>query len=274
MENGYNEAQRQGVMHEMKDTGKLDHTVVFMQSLLEPSAYVGMGKGTELTTAPFRMDKGFHQGAVNSGWLFSLCFNKPFQRCNRGLADHGGGMMAIVDDNYLSGPPVQAFEAMKGLEVDLQEVGLKLNAEKSKCYITDAHRDAAWERMRGDIPNGVLKTPGGEVVLTNGEPLHGMTVCNVPIGSRAFVEGYLDQRLEKILKGYAKLGELLDPGRWPNPDIPTRQMLWLLTVSCLQFMGDYWIRHVRPDLTERFAKGIDEGIETIFQQCVGMNTAT
>ena len=39
-------------------------------------------------------------------------------------------------------------------------------------------------------------------------------------------------------------------------------------------MGDYWIRHVRPDLTERFSQGIDEGIETILQQCVGMNTAT
>ena len=82
------------------------------------------------------------------------------------------------------------------------------------------------------------------------EPIYGMTVCNVPAGSREFIKGYLEQRMKKKTKGYAKLGELLDPGRWPNPDIPARQMLWILTVTCLQFMGDYWIRHVRPDLTE------------------------
>ena len=80
------------------------------------------------------------------------------------------------------------------------------------------------------------------------------------------------QRMQKILKGYTKLGDLLDPGRWPNPDIPTRQMLWILTVTCLQFMGDYWIRHVRPDLTEKFAQGIDKGISAIFQRCIGVNT--
>ena len=77
--------------------------------------------------------------------------------------------------------------------------------------------------------------------------------------------------MQKILKGYTKLGELLDPGRWSNSDIPTRQMLWIPTVTCLQFMGDYWIRHVRLDLTEKFSRGTDEGISAIFQKCTGVN---
>ena len=37
-------------------------------------------------------------------------------------------------------------------------------------------------------------------------------------------------------------------------------------------MGDYWIRHVRLNLTEKFARGIDKGVSAIFQQCVGVNT--
>ena len=37
-------------------------------------------------------------------------------------------------------------------------------------------------------------------------------------------------------------------------------------------MGDYWIQHVLPDLTEKFAKGIDKGISAIFQRCIGFNT--
>ncbi len=27
-----------------------------------------------------------------------------------------------------------------------------------------------------------------------------------------------------------------------------QQMLWILTLTCLQFTGDYWIRHVHPDI--------------------------
>ena len=118
------------------------------------------------------------------------------------------------------------------------------------------------------------KTPGGEVVLKDGEPMHGMTVCNVPIGSKDFFEGHLDQRMVATQRGCDKIRNLLDPGRWPNPDIPTRQMLWTLTVTCLQFMGDYWIRHVRPDMTERFSQGIDAGVKAIFQQCVVLNVNT
>ena len=117
-------------------------------------------------------------------------------------------------------------------------------------------------------------TPVGEVVSKDGEPMHGMTVCNVPIGSKDFVEGHLDQRMVATQRGCNKTRNLLDPGRWPNPDIPTRQMLWTLTVICLQFMGDYWIRHVRPDMTERFAQGIDVGVKAIFQQCVGVKVNT
>ena len=108
--------------------------------------------------------------------------------------------------------------------------------------------------------------------MSDSEPLHGMTVCNVPVGSKGFVEGYLDQRQAKIQRGFTTISNLLDPGRWPNPDIPTRQMLRTLTVTCIQFMGNYCIRHVRPDLTGRFAAAIDTGVQRNFQQCVGADT--
>jgi len=83
-------------------------------------------------------------------------------------------------------------------------------------------------------------------------------VCNVPVGHRGYVREYLRQKKGTILKGYNNISGLMDPGRWPNPEIPSRQMLWILLTTCLQFMGDYWLRHVRPDYTEEFAAGIDE----------------
>ena len=51
-------------------------------------------------------------------------------------------------------------------------------------------------------------------------------------------------------------------------------MLWVLTVVCFQFMGDYWLRHVRPDLTLDFAEAIDAGVVTLFQICTGMAIST
>ena len=187
------------------------------------------------------MEEGVQQGAVESGWLLLLGINPAFQRCNRFLAEHGGTLTAIIDDNYISDPPAQAFEANRRLTEDLKEVGLDLQPAKSKCHLDAIHRDDKCDQMKGNISNEVLKTEAGEVVMVDGSPLYGMPVCNVPAGSQEFVEEYLEQRMQKILKGYTTLGDLLGPGRWPNPDIPTRQILWILAVTYLQFMGDYWI---------------------------------
>ena len=73
-------------------------------------------------------------------------------------------MAAIIDNNYINGPPVQAFEANITLAEDLKEVGLKFRPVKSKCYIDSPHQGEAWDRMRGKIHNGVLKTVSGEAI--------------------------------------------------------------------------------------------------------------
>jgi hypothetical protein len=189
IKNGYNKVKKESVMKEMKGCGKLDNIVAFMQILLEPSAYIGMGKETNLVTAPFKMEEGVQQGAVESGWLFSFGANPACQWCNRLLVKHGGAITAIVNDNYINRPPAQAFEANRIIAEDLNEVGLELEPVKSKCHLDAAHRDNEWDRMRDGIPNGVPKTAADEVVMVNGSPVYGMTVCNVPARSQEFVEG-------------------------------------------------------------------------------------
>jgi len=116
----------------------------------------------------------------------------------------------------------------------------------------------------------MLKDSAGAAVPgDDGQPLYGITGCNVPVGSRRFVERYLEQKKTKIVKGLDKAVSLLDPCRWPHPEIPTRQMIWVLTLVCFQNMGDYWLRHILPDYTEQFARDIDDGIRSLFQTCVG-----
>ena len=79
---------------------------------------------------------------------------------------------------------------------------------------------------------------------------------------------------DKITSNFESVKEILNPGRWPHPEIPLRQMLWILTVVCLQFMGDYWLRHVSPDYTEEFSQKTDEGIHQLVETTIGMNTAS
>ena len=42
----------------------------------------------------------------------------------------------------------------------------------------------------------------------------------------------------------------------------------------MQFMGDYWLRHVRPDFTEDFAVSIDEGVVELVDSSIGVSTAS
>ena len=44
--------------------------------------------------------------------------------------NHGGAIIAIIDDSYINEPPVQAFEANRMLAEDLKKVGLELQPVK------------------------------------------------------------------------------------------------------------------------------------------------
>ncbi len=63
----------------------------------------------------------------------------------------------------------------------------------------------------------------------------------------AFVKAYLAWKGTHIRRGFNVIKRLLDPGPWPHLDIPAQQMLWILTLACLQFTADYWIRYVQPE---------------------------
>jgi hypothetical protein len=164
--------------------------------------------------------------------------------------------MAITDGNYIIGPKEKIFEACKGFAADLTDAGLELQPGKLACYIAKEFPNTNWDSLRGDIPNGLITDVHGNVTI-------GLAVCNVP--------AYLARKGTHIRRGFNVIKHLFDPGRWPHPDIPARQILWILTLACLQFTGDYWIRHVQPDYTIEFAQSIDAGVKQLFQMCVGVD---
>ena len=54
--------------------------------------------------------------------------------------------------------------------------------------------------------------------------------CNVPISKEGVVKGYLEQQKNRIIRGFDKIATMHDHGRWPHPEIPSWQMLWILTI--------------------------------------------
>ena len=113
---------------------------------------------------------------------------------------------------------------------DLLNVGLELQPSKSKCYITEPLRDTEWDALQGNIPNGMLKTSDSEAVTHDSNALHVITEYNVPISKDGVVKGYLEQQKNRIIRGFDKIATMHDHGRWPHPEIPSWQMLWILTI--------------------------------------------
>jgi hypothetical protein len=121
-----------------------------------------MGSGMHLTKAPFRIDKGVQQGAVESSWFFAIACNKVPQNLNNKLTPIGGGVMAMINDNYIIGPKEAIFEACKGFSAGLTDVGLEFQPEKSACYIAEEFCTAEWDSLQGDIPNGLITGAHGK----------------------------------------------------------------------------------------------------------------
>ena len=125
--------------------------------------------------------------------------------------------------------------------------------------------------MSCSILNGTLKDKNEHNIRESGQPLHGISVCNVLVGCENYVKKYMPQKAANIDSQYKEISEMLDPAKWCHPEIPTRWMVWLLTVVCLHNLGDYWIRHTRPDWIEESEKNIDNNTDEILKLCTGVN---
>ena len=178
--NRYNEIEREGVLMEIHEEHTLDDTLAFSHAMLEPVAYVCMGNGTCLIKAPLFSREEVHQGAVKSSWFFAINMERAFKYLHQFLAPRGVGVMAIINDNYVMGPPAVIFPTNDPFAENLKKVGLQLWPAKSKCFVNEAHRDDRWDRLRGSIPNGTITD-------NSGTKYNGFTVYNVPIGQREYV---------------------------------------------------------------------------------------
>ena len=145
-----------------------------------------------MTDAGFKVEEGVHQGAVPSGYLYTLGQNRAMQNhCERVEAE-GGGVTVILDDNTTA-PREVIFTLAKQLAEDLALVGLELQPAKSKAFITEHLRDERWDELPGDVCNGTIEDEEG---ITH----FGISACNIPIGTEGFVKTYLNQKKDSICR--------------------------------------------------------------------------
>jgi hypothetical protein len=103
--------------------------------------------------------------------------------------------MAIIDNNSFIGPKEEIFMAYKGFAVDLTDAGLEFQPGKSACYISEEFRTTKWDSLWGDTQNG-------STTDASRNESFGLAVCNVPVGSAAFVKAYLAQKRTHTLQGF------------------------------------------------------------------------
>eukprot|EP00957_Ditylum_brightwellii_P204132 15337865-Ditylum_brightwellii.AAC.1 len=93
------------------------------------------------------------------------------------------------------------------------------------------------------------------------------------MGDTPFVLETLRLKALKINDEFSRIEHKLDPSRYPEPQLPVRQCLWLLTLRCLQHLGNYLCRHVSPLLTADFSRSLDNGIQAVMTTATGVQWA-
>eukprot|EP00957_Ditylum_brightwellii_P157772 12008404-Ditylum_brightwellii.AAC.1 len=83
---------------------------------------------------------------------------KANQATHHELLESNGGLAAGMDDTYLMGHPDATVPAVSNHKTCLQEVGLKLNEDKTFCYIVERYRNSSYWCMLGEMSEGMLHT--------------------------------------------------------------------------------------------------------------------
>eukprot|EP00957_Ditylum_brightwellii_P064828 4918412-Ditylum_brightwellii.AAC.1 len=111
----------------------------------------------------------------------------------------------------------------------------------------------------------------GKLTCKNGDEVFGVNVYEVPTGNGAFTIKSLWQKSTKINDEFSCIETKLYPSCCPEIQLPICQCIWLLTLQCLQHLGNYIYHHVSTNLTESFNQTLDDGIQSLMMIATGIN---
>ncbi len=162
-----------------------------------------------------------------------------------------------------------AFKEVKLHEERLKLIGLELNYSKMKCFINEEHRNEAYHQARE--ATGIAE---GNVENENGETFYGFKAYGAPIGTKEHIAHWLELKSKKIISNLRKISGTLDSNAIIPAEIPTRQCLWPLILTSLQFKSNYFVRHIPPQFTESLCDQIDSEISNMTAKCFQIDFST
>ena len=149
----------------------------------------------------------------------------------------------------LGAPPCQQlWDALQSFAERVKAKGLEVQRGKSACWRPDG---GAIDGKPVDLPIGTPGHYGFEVVGETREArAEGLCVYNVPIGTAAFVQGYLHSKAARIGGNFSKLQAKLQP-------VSHAHYLWTSLYYSASRQFDFWLRNSFPRDVEPHAVELD-----------------
>eukprot|EP00957_Ditylum_brightwellii_P106477 8123159-Ditylum_brightwellii.AAC.1 len=161
--------------------------------------------------------------------------------------------MAGIDDTYLLGQPNIVIPIVPIHKAQLNKVSLDFNDTKNEYHIDPAHHNSRLHCMLGEMDESMLQTQ-------DRHPVYGMKIYRIPTGDADFIKEALSMKATKIRLELKQIETRLYPAVFTELQPPDRYCVWLLTMRCLQHLGNYLCHNVSPQLTLAFIKSFDKGI--------------
>ena len=159
----------------------------------------------------------------------------------------GEDLYAFLDDTYITCPVERVVPTFCALRCALAEhANIDLHLGKTRVW-----------NAAGDEPEGLAAAvppmPGRPPVWVGSHSLpaeqQGMVVLGTPLGSDAYVDAFLRQKVDTQASLFSKI-----------PAVPDLQAAWLLLLMCAAPRCHYLLRALPPSYTAVFARRHDEAV--------------
>ena len=156
-------------------------------------------------------------------------------------------LFAFLDDTYITCPVQRVVPTFRALRSALAEYA-NIDIHLGKMRVWNA-AGVEPEGLAAEVP----PQPGRPPVWVGAHSLpaeqQGMVVLGTPLGSDAFVDAFLRQKIEAQASLFSKIPTVLD-----------LQAAWLLLLMCAAPRCHYKLRALPPSSTAAFARSHDEAV--------------
>ena len=162
-------------------------------------------------------------------------------------------LLAYFDDIYVVSPvPDRVSQVYATLQRNLfSHARIRINGGKTQVWNCSGIRPSGCDVLeriaQADDPEARVWRGAGETDLPPGR--QGVVVLGTPLGDPAFIQAYLEKKVEEQRTLLARI-----------PLVPDLQSAWLILLHCAAAKANYLLRVVEPQSVAAYARAHDEGI--------------